>query len=163
MAVAAAQPKAQLSGAVISSLCSKGLTPRLMKSAGLFIGLVFTGAASRASPAQAGELGERGADKASHRSLLPTGPLLPGRGPSAAGLLSKGVRCLLITDNEELNCPAAHGWLFRLLCGWGRGLSVCLSPCSALLWPTHIVGRGRGLHREGLSQTHSPEHMHVPS
>lgn len=142
MAVAAAQPKAQLSGAVISSLCSEGLTPRLIKSLGLCIGLVLTGAASGAPPAQAGELGERVTDKASHRSLLPTGPLLLGRGPSTAGLLSKGVRCLLITANEELNCPAAHGWLFRLLCGWGRGLSVCLL---ALLWPTHMVGRGRRL------------------
>lgn len=78
------------------------------------------------------ELRERRADETSHKNWLPTGHLLLGRGPSAVGLLLRGVRCLLITANEEFNCPSAHGWLSRLLCGWG-----CLL---ALLWPTHVVG-----------------------
>lgn len=101
--------------------------------------------------------------KQAKKKGLPTGPLLPGRGPSAAGLLLRGVRCLLITANEEFNCPSAHGWLFRLLCG------VSVSPRWALAH-TH-GGKGQeafprpqhgGLCGEGLSQTHSPKNMHVP-
>lgn len=71
MAVAAAQPKAQLSGAVISSLCSEGLTPRLIKSLGLCIGLVLTGAASGAPPARRGSLEKEGPIKPATEVCFP--------------------------------------------------------------------------------------------